>query len=528
SLNKGTAFTDEERDLLGLRGLLPPRVFTQQEQIHRILENFSRKTSNLEKYIFLTSLLDRNERLFYRFVTEYIEMTMPIIYTPTVGEACRQYAHIFRRSRGMYVSIRHRGAIRDVLKNWPEKNIRVIVVTDGQRILGLGDLGANGMGIPVGKLSLYTACAGIPPDRTLPILLDVGTNNEVLLEDPLYMGTQHHRLTGAAYDEFLDEFVWAVQDVFPDCVLQFEDFGNYNAFALLHRYRDQICTFNDDIQGTAAVTLAGILGALGITNQKLEDQRILFLGAGEAALGIADLAVHAMARHGIDTKTAREKCWFVDSRGLVVKGRDHLTEEKQRYAHDFPFAPTLLEAVSSLKPTALIGVSGVPQTFTQEVVGKMAEINERPIVFALSNPTSQAECTARQAYEWSDCRAIYASGSPFDPVTMDGCTMVPGQGNNAYVFPGIGLGVLASRSSRVTDDMFLAAARSLASQVDGGSLQLGRVYPALSHIQAVSLKIATEVFKTAAEAGLARVPMPEDLTSYIASLRYDPTYPPYV
>ncbi|MGA7303431.1 MAG: NAD-dependent malic enzyme, partial [Rhodothermales bacterium] len=525
SLNKGTAFTDEERNLLGLRGLLPPRVFTQQEQIHRILENFSRKTSNLEKYIFLTSLLDRNERLFYRFVTEYIEMTMPIIYTPTVGEACRQYAHIFRRSRGMYVSIRHRGSIREVLKNWPEKNVRVIVVTDGQRILGLGDLGANGMGIPVGKLSLYTACAGIPPDRTLPILLDVGTNNEALLEDPLYMGTQHHRLTGDAYDEFLDEFVWAVQDVFPDCILQFEDFGNYNAFALLHRYRDQICTFNDDIQGTAAVTLAGILGALGITGQKLGDQRILFLGAGEAALGIGDLIVHAMVRSGIDRKVARERCWFVDSRGLVVKGRDHLTEEKQRYAHDFPFAPTLLEAVSSLKPTALIGVSGVPQTFTQEVVEKMAEINERPIVFALSNPTSQAECTARQAYEWSDCRAIFASGSPFEPVTLDGQTLVPGQGNNSYVFPGIGLGVLASHASRVTDDMFFAAASNLASQVDGSSLQLGRVYPALSDIQAVSLKIAVEVFKTAAEAGLARVPMPEDLTSYIASLRYDPTYP---
>ncbi|HUF08099.1 MAG TPA: NAD-dependent malic enzyme [Rhodothermales bacterium] len=528
SLNKGTAFTDEERNKLGLRGLLPPRVFTQQEQLHRVLENFSRKTSSLEKYIFLMSLLDRNERLFYRFVTEYIEMAMPIIYTPTVGEACRQYAHIFRRARGMYVSIRHRGYIKDVLRNWPQRNVRVVVVTDGERILGLGDLGANGMGIPVGKLALYTACAGIPPKSTLPILLDVGTNNEVLLEDPLYMGTQQHRLTGKPYEDFVDEFVWALREVYPDCVLQFEDFGNHNAFALLHQYRDRICTFNDDIQGTAAVTAAGIFSALRLTKESLEDQRILFFGAGEAALGIADLLVHAMGRSGIDAESARKRCWLLDSRGLVVKGRERVSEEKARYAHDFPDAKTLAEAVDALKPTALIGVSGQPQTFTKEIVERMAALNERPIVFALSNPTSQSECTATQAYEWSRGRAIFASGSPFDPVVFEGHTLVPGQGNNAYVFPGIGLGVMASRATRVTDDMFLAAAQSLASQVEESSLNLGRVYPPLSDIQNVSLKIAVEVFKTATEAGLARTPIPKDLPAYIASLRYDPTYPMYV
>ena len=528
SLNKGTAFTDKERNKLGLRGLLPPRVFTQQEQLHRVLENFSRKTSNLEKYIFLMSLLDRNERLFYRFVTEYIEMAMPIIYTPTVGEACKQYAHIFRRSRGMYVSVRHRGYIKDVLRNWPEQDVRVVVVTDGERILGLGDLGANGMGIPVGKLSLYTACAGIPPEKTLPITLDVGTNNEALLEDPLYMGTQQRRLTGTAYEDFVDEFVWALREVFPESVLQFEDFGNHNAFALLHRYRDRICTFNDDIQGTAAVTSAGIFSALRLTKQKLEDQRILFFGAGEAALGIADLLVHAMGRSGIDAESARKRCWLVDSRGLVVKGRERVSEEKARYAHDYPYAPTLAEAVDSLKPTALIGVSGVPQTFTREIVEKMTAMNERPIVFALSNPTSQSECTAKQVYEWSNGRAIFASGSPFEPVVFEGHTLVPGQGNNAYVFPGIGLGVMAARATRVTDDMFLAAAQSLASQVEDSSLKMGRVYPPLSDIQNVSLKIAVEVFRTAVAAGLARTPTPDKLSTYIASLRYDPTYPMYV
>jgi malate dehydrogenase (oxaloacetate-decarboxylating)(NADP+) len=415
-----------------------------------------------------------------------------------------------------------------VLSNWPRRDIRVIVVTDGERILGLGDLGANGIGIPIGKLSLYTACAGIPPDRTLPIVLDVGTNNEELLRDPVYMGLDQRRLEGQEYDDLVDEFVWAVQDVYPEALIQFEDFGNHNAFRLLRKYRNQVCTFNDDIQGTAAVTLAGIQGALRIAGAKLTDQRILFLGAGEAGIGIAELLVEALGTRGLDPESCRKLCWFVDSRGLVVKGRDHVNEEKAPFAHEHEGADSLLEAVLRLKPSILIGVSGQPQTFTRDVVTAMAKFNERPIVFALSNPTSMAECTAEQAYGWSGGRAIFASGSPFDPVEMNGRRFEPGQGNNAYVFPGVGLGVVASRATRVTDSMFLVAARSLAHQLDDEALELGRVYPRLKTIRTVSRNIAVEVFKEADRLGLAREPLPDDPAAYVAALQYDPTYPPYV
>ncbi|MGB6409619.1 MAG: NAD-dependent malic enzyme, partial [Candidatus Deferrimicrobiaceae bacterium] len=390
-LNKGTAFSETERDGLGLRGLLPARVFTQEGQVARVLENIRRKTSDIEKYIFLVSLQDRNETLFYRMVMENVEEMVPLIYTPTVGQGCQEFGHIFRRPRGMFITHKDRGRVRQLLRNWPYGDIRMIVVTDGERILGLGDLGANGMGIPGGKLSLYTACAGIHPTQCLPVTLDVGTNNETLLKDPLYIGLPERRLRGQAYDELVDEFVTGVQEIFPKACIQFEDFGNANAFRLLHHYRDRACTFNDDIQGTASVSMAGVYSALRITGNKLSDHKLLFLGAGEAGIGIGDLIVIGMMREGMTEAEARLKCWYVDSKGLVVKSRTDLVEHKRPYAHDHAPGTDFLAAVESLKPTALIGVSGMPRTFTKQVVEAMARLNRRPILFALSNPTSKSE-----------------------------------------------------------------------------------------------------------------------------------------
>ena len=527
-LNKGTAFTDDEREVLGLRGLLPPRVSTQDEQVMRVMENYRRKPNDLERYIQLMALQGRCEDLFYRVVMDHIEEMMPIIYTPTVGQACQEYGHIFRIPRGIFISAKHKGRLKSLLRNWPYEDVRMIVVTDGERILGLGDLGAYGMGIPVGKLSLYTACAGVKPSQCLPVLIDVGTNNETLLDDPLYLGLNQKRLRGEAYDEIIEEFVLAVQEVFPDCVIQFEDFANINAFRLLKKYQDRACVFNDDIQGTASVTLAGIYSALRITKRKLKDQRILFLGAGEAGIGIGKLIVSAMVDEGIDEAEARGKCWFVDSRGLVVKGRDHLAEHKLEFAHDHPPAADLMTAVEALKPTALVGVSGMSQAFTQPVVEAMARFNEKPIVFALSNPTSKAECTAEQAYTWTEGRAIFASGSPFDPVSLNGKTYVPGQGNNAYIFPGVGLGVIAAEANRVTDAMFFTAAKALARQVTEEDLAQGRVYPALSRIREVSAVIATDVAETTYELGLARAEHPDDLLAHVKSLMYNPDYSSYI
>ncbi len=414
-LNKGTAFAENERDALGLRGLLPPRVATQDQQLERVLENFHRKSTELEKYIYLVSLQERNEALFYRLVIENLEEMMPIIYTPTVGLACQKYGHIFRRPRGLYITSRDRGRIKSLLQNWPLDDVRIIVVTDGERILGLGDLGANGMGIPVGKLSLYTACAGIPPAQALPIMLDVGTNNPALLADPLYLGLPEARLRGQAYDDLVEEFVLSIQQVFPRACLQFEDFGNSNAFRLLHRYRDRTCTFNDDIQGTAGVTLSGAYSSLRLTGGKLADMRFLFLGAGEAGIGIGDLIVEALKAEGVGEADARRQCWFVDSKGLVVRSRTDLAEHKLPYAHEHAPVATLLEAVEALRPTMLIGVSGMAQGFTEPIVRAMGRLNPRPVIFALSNPTSKAECSAAQAYGWTDGRAIFASGSPFAP-----------------------------------------------------------------------------------------------------------------
>ena len=526
-LNKGTAFTELERDVLGLRGLLPPRVFTIEEQLGRVYGNFQRKPDALEKYIFLTTLQNRNETLFYRFVEEHAEEMIPIIYTPTVGQACLEYGAIFRRSRGLFLSIREKGRVAEILRHWPHPDVCMIVVTDGERILGLGDLGALGMGIPVGKLSLYTACAGIHPTQCLPAMIDVGTDNEIFLNDPLYIGLRQKRIRGAEYDALIEEFMLAVQKLFPGVLVQFEDFGNQNAFRLLGRYRDRACTFNDDIQGTGSVALAGMLSALRITGGKLADHRVLFLGAGEAGLGIAENIVNVLVADGLTPAEACQRCWFVDSKGLIVKGRAGLTEHKLPYAHDHAPCADLAAAVKAINPTMLIGVSGQTKAFTKEIITAMAATNERPVIFALSNPTSKAECTAEEAYTWTNGRAVFASGSPFAPVTLNGKTLIPGQGNNAYIFPGIGLGVVCSGSRRVTGTMFIKAARTLAGLLRENELSEGRVYPALGRIHEVSHAIALAVAEEVYSSGLAAHSRPEDLAGYIQSQMFKPEYPDF-
>jgi len=525
TLNKGTAFSEQERDVLGLRGLLPPQVATQDEQLARVLENFHRLQTPLSKYIMLSSLLDRNEALFFRVVMDHADAMMPIIYTPTVGLACQQFGHIYRRPRGLHLTAADRGRMSQVMRNWPHREAAMIVVTDGERILGLGDLGANGMGIPIGKLSLYTACAGLHPWKCLPVMLDVGTNNEALLGDPLYLGLRQRRLAGEAYDELVEEFIAATQEVFPGVIVQFEDFANHNAFRLLRRYRDRVSCFNDDIQGTAAVAVAGILSALRVTGKTMSEQTFLCLGAGEAATGISDLLVNAMIEDGIDAAAARARCWMVDSKGLVVASRGELAEHKRPYAHAHAPVSDFIGAVKSLRPTAIIGVGAVPGTFTEEVVREMSRINERPVIFALSNPTSKAECTAQQAYEWSDGRALFASGSPFDAVTLpDGRHFVPRQGNNSYIFPGLGLALVVVGATRVTDTMFLAAARTLARCTTQADLDQGSLFPPLSTVRDVSARIAVDVAEIALRDGLASIERPEDLEQVIRAEMYDPRY----
>ena len=525
SLNKGTGFTEEERDELHLRGLLPPRRLSQEQQVEKVLENFRAAGSPIAQHVYLIALADRNERLFYRVVIEHLDEMMPIIYTPTVGLACQLYGHIWRRPRGLFVTANDRGRIADVLRNWPHPAVRAIVVTDGERILGLGDLGANGMGIPVGKLSLYTACAGVDPASCLPITLDVGTENTALLADPLYVGLPQRRLPQAEYDTLIDEFMEAVHAVFPRALVQFEDFSNKNAFRILDRYRGSACCFNDDIQGTASVTLAGLYSAMRVLGSTaLGSQTILFLGAGEAGTGIADLVVRAMMEEGLSEEAARGRCWFVDSKGLLVRQRLNLAEHKIPYAHDHPPVADLLSAVKRLQPTALVGVSGQPHMFDRPVVEEMSRINERPIIFALSNPTSNSECTAEQAYTWSGGRAIFASGSPFARLTYGGATYVPGQANNAYAFPGIGLGVIASGARRVVEEMFHVAARTLASQVSDADLAHGNLFPPLSRIRDISAAIAASVAQVAYSQELATVTKPRDLEAAIAAEMYQPYY----
>jgi malate dehydrogenase (oxaloacetate-decarboxylating)(NADP+) len=522
-LNKGIAFTDSEREALGLRGLLPAAVMSMQAQVERVLTNLRSLPSDLEKYVALNSLHDRNEALFFRIVCDHIDEIQPLIYTPTVGLACQRFGLIFQRPRGLFISANDRGRIAEILDNWPY-HAKLIVVTDGERILGLGDLGANGMGIPVGKLSLYSACAGIHPELCLPVMLDVGTNNDEFLNDPYYIGLRQRRLTGAAYDDFVDEFVTAAREAFPGVLIQFEDFANHSAFRLLHKYRDEACVFNDDIQGTAAVALAGIFSALRISGRKLNEQTLLFLGAGEAATGIADLVVSAMMAEGASEAEALRHNWLVDSKGLVVKSRAGLSGHKLRFAHDQAPIDDFLTAIKTLKPTAIIGVAAVGGAFTPEVLQTMAQMNDQPIIFALSNPTSKSECSAEDAYRHTGGRALFACGSPFDAVNLNGKTFVPRQGNNSYIFPGVGLGAIASGSKLVTDEMFMAAAHTLANSVSEADLKQGSLYPALPRIREVSAQIGAAVASVAYQNGLAKGPPPNDLVGFVQSQMYDPHY----
>ncbi|MEM7255228.1 MAG: NAD-dependent malic enzyme [Pseudomonadota bacterium] len=523
ALNKGVGFSEAERQRFGLRGLLPNEVCSIDVQVARSLENMRRKAYDIERYIFLTALQDRNERLFYQLLLENIDEVLPLIYTPTVGQACKEFAHIFRQARGFYITPNDRGCIREMLNNWPERDVRMIVVTDGERILGLGDLGANGMGIPIGKLSLYVGCAGIPPAQCLPVMLDVGTDNQTLRDDPLYLGVREARIRGDAYNALVDEFIDAVSDAYPTALIQFEDFLTPNAYALLNRYRRRVLSFNDDIQGTAAVALAGVETALKLAGIPFRDARVLFLGAGSAATGIADLMAVALCEAGLSHAEARERLSFVDRSGLLTDQRNDLAPHNQPYARSGP-AVDFLTAIEQLRPHVLIGATGAPGTFSQPVLTAMANINPRPIIFALSNPTSQAECTAEQAYQWTQGKAIFASGSPFAPVTYERQTFHPGQGNNAYVFPGIGLGAIAVNATEVTDQMFLAAAHALSNEVANDDLIVGRVYPPLKDIRRVSLAIAIAVAECAYAQGIAQLEAPTNLRDHIASSQYWPAY----
>jgi malate dehydrogenase (oxaloacetate-decarboxylating)(NADP+) len=521
TLNRSITFDRKERARLGLTGLLPYTVVSEKQMVARLMDQLERLPRDIDRYMLLSSVQERNERLFYQTVLEHIERVMPLIYTPTVGEACREFSHIARDPKGFFVTPHDRGKIRHILANWPQRDVRVIVVTDGQRILGLGDLGANGMGIPVGKLALYTACAGIDPNACLPVTLDVGTNNEELRNDILYLGYPKKRLQGKAYFELVDEFVSAVQSRYPNALIQFEDFLTPNAYALLSRYRDRVLCFNDDIQGTAAVVLAGVYASTRITGVPFRDLRIMFLGAGSAATGIADLMTTAFVDEGLRIEDARQHLWFVDVNGLVVKSRTDLMAHNLPYAHEakpLGFA----DAIDEVQPHVLIGATGAPGTFTRAVIERMSAINQRPVIFALSNPTSRAECTGEQAYAWSAGRAVFASGSPFAPCSYEGRTYRPAQGNNAYVFPGIGLGAIACRAQRLPDELFMVAARSLAGLVRQADLDEGALYPPLRDIRKISLAIAANVATKAYDSGLARQKRPRDVRRSIEALMYRP------
>jgi malate dehydrogenase (oxaloacetate-decarboxylating)(NADP+) len=523
-LNKGTAFTEKERQTLGLEGLLPPRVDSLELQLGRVHAELDMLDSDLQRYLFLMDLQSRNQTLFFAILMSDPARFMPLVYTPTVGEACQKFDHIFRSTRGIYLPISAKGKLKDILKNWPQKDVRFIVVTDGERILGLGDLGVNGMGIPIGKLALYTAVAGVPPELTLPITLDVGTNNEEYRNDPLYLGLQQPRVRGKAYDDFIEEFVEAVQTLYPKCCLQWEDFANINAVPILAKYKDKICTYNDDIQGTAGIALAGIYGALRISGQKLVDQRFLFMGAGSAATGIAELISLAMVNEGLTIEEARARNSLFDVNGLIISSRKDLADFQKPFAQKIKPCSSFVDAINLIKPTGIVGVSTVPKLFNQQVIEAMSTINERPIIFPYSNPTSRSECTAEEAYKWSKGNAIFASGSPFEPVTLLGKTFIPGQGNNVYIFPAMGMAVLATQSSRVTEEMFIVAAKAVAEQVTQDELDSGLIYPPQSQILNASLRTATKIAEYIFEQGLARVKKPKDIEAHIRKMAYKPVY----
>ncbi|KAI5403193.1 NADP-dependent malic enzyme, variant 2 [Lathyrus oleraceus] len=528
--NKGLAFTEKERDAHYVRGLLPPAVYTQDLQEKRLMHNLRQYDVPLHRYIALMDL-QRNERLFYKLLIDNVEELLPVVYTPTVGEACQKYGSIYRRPQGLYISLKEKGKILEVLKNWPEKTIQVIVVTDGERILGLGDLGAQGMGIPVGKLSLYTALGGVRPSSCLPITIDVGTNNEKLLNDEFYIGLRQKRATGKEYAELLDEFMHAVKQNYGEKILvQFEDFANHNAFDLLDKYSSSHLVFNDDIQGTASVVLAGLLASLKLIGGTLADNTFLFLGAGEAGTGIAELiALEISKQTKAPVEETRKKIWLVDSKGLIVSSRlQSLQHFKKPWAHEHEPVKELLDAVKAIKPTVLIGSSGVGKTFTKEVVETMASLNKKPLILALSNPTSQSECTAEEAYTWSKGQAIFSSGSPFDPVEYEGKVFVPGQANNAYIFPGFGLGLIISGAIRVRDEMLLAASEALAAQLSQENYDKGLIYPPFTNIRKISANIAASVAAKTYELGLAsHLPRPKDLVKYAESCMYSPGYRSY-
>jgi malate dehydrogenase (oxaloacetate-decarboxylating) len=534
--NKGTAFPLEERESLGLLGLLPPALCTQEQQLARAYENYSMQPTPIGKYVHLVSLQDRNEVLFYRLLHEHIHEVMPIVYTPTVGEACQRFSHIYRRPRGLYVAWRHRGRIAQVLANHHHRTPSVIVATDGERILGLGDQGAGGMGIPIGKLCLYTLCAGIPPETTLPIMLDVGTDNEERLSDPLYLGTRQQRVRGEEYQAFVDEFVDAVREVFPHTILQWEDLLKENAMVQLERTRDRMTTFNDDIQGTAAVTLAGVLSGLRVVGEELSRQRLLIAGAGASAQGIAELVVSALRDEGVDEREARAHIWMVDSRGLVVSDRNGLEGFKRAFARDpaelagwdrgVGGGIDLEQVARRVHPTTLIGTSATPGLFTQAVVRAVAAGCERPLIFPLSNPTSKAECTPADALRWSEGRALVATGSPFDPVTLDGRTHRIGQCNNSFVFPGVGLGAWVSHARRITDGMFLEAARALASLVEPSDLAEGSLFPRLERIREISHAVACAVVRRAVAEGHADLEDEDGLEDLVRGAMWFPDYRP--
>lgn len=521
--NKGVAFTEKEREELGLSGLLPTAVSTNDQQVERMHEILDRFEKPIDKALVLDSLHATDEDLYFRLLTRYTAEYMPVVYTPTVGEYCQRFSHIFRYPRGLFISYQHAGHVRDVIERAPNKEIDVIVVTDGERILGIGDQGINGMGIPIGKLSLYTACAGIDPAKTLPVVLDVGTNREEYLNDPLYLGLRKPRSRGPEYRALVDEFITEARRRWPNVLIQFEDFGNQNAFKLLADYQEKILCFNDDIQGTASVVVSGLYSAMRIKKEKLTDQMFLFFGAGEAACGIANLIADALVSEGLSREEALKHCALFDSKGLVTKSRmDELAAHKKPFAHDYAKCTDFVEAIKMIKPTGIIGVAAQPRTFTTEVLEEMARLNERPIIFALSNPTSRAECTAEEAYRVTKGKALYASGSPFAPVEYEGKTFVPRQGNNSYVFPALGLGAVFSRSKWMPDGMFLVAAKKLAELVTDADLEQGSLYPSLDDIRPVSVKIGAAVAAYAYDNGLAGNERPADLEKAVEAFMYRP------